>query len=299
VHSVLSHPELFSSDAMRTMFMSQKPTADPSQDAEAAERMLAIASALPFTVEEMVRARNLISTDPPEHEVMRRIVSRGFTPRRIAAYERRVHEVVRRCLDAVRDGAEFDLVRDLAVPVPTVIIAEMLGVEPERYGDFRRWSDMVISQSTGSRRGQSFSETGYVEMIRELSLYLLSIMERRRRVPADDLVTTLIAAQEGDGTLTPMEVVTFTILLLVAGNETTTNLIGNAVNVLLSRGTDRGRGIARRAAAPAANRPTGRAHRFVPDPRTAAPDASPRRLIDRAFAGSCAEERRGDGQVWP
>lgn len=70
-------------------------------------------------------------------------------------------------------------------------------------------------------------------MIRALSLYLLSIMERRRHVPADDLVTTLIAAQEGDGTLTPMEVVTFTILLPVVGNETTTNLIGNAVNALL------------------------------------------------------------------
>src|SRR5712692_2575439 len=83
---VLNHPELFSSDAMRTMFLSSKVGADPSQDPEAIERMLAIATALPFTVEEMVHARNLISTDPPEHEAMRRIVNRGFTPRRIAAY---------------------------------------------------------------------------------------------------------------------------------------------------------------------------------------------------------------------
>jgi cytochrome P450 len=230
---VLGHPELFSSDAMRTMFVSQTPGADPTRDAEAVERMLAIASALPFTVEEMVRARNLIATDPPEHEVMRRIVSRGFTPRRIAGCEGRVHAVVQRSLERLRTGGEFDLVRDLAVPVPTVIIAEMLGVEPERHDDFRRWSDLVISQATGSRRGQSFTESGYVEMIRELSHYLLSIIERRRREPGEDLVTTLIAAQEGDGTLTPMEVVTFAILLLVAGNETTTNLIGNAVNALL------------------------------------------------------------------
>jgi len=136
-------------------------------------------------------------------------------------------------MHALRDEGEFDLVRELAVPVPTVIIAEMLGVEPERYQDFRRWSDLVISQSTGSRRGQPFGGTGYIQMIRELSLYLLSIIERRRQDPAEDLVSILIAAQEGDGTLTPMEVVTFTILLLVAGNETTTNLIGNAVNALL------------------------------------------------------------------
>ena len=230
---VLTHPEVFSSDAMRTMLISSKPGTDPSQDSEAMERMLAIATALPFTVEEMVHARNLISTDPPEHEVMRKIVNRGFTPRRIAAYEVRVRAIVERCMRALDDAGEFDLVRELAVPVPTVIIAEMLGVEPERYEDFRRWSDLVISQATGSRRSQSFAETGYVEMIRELSLYLLSIIERRRREPADDLVSTLIAAQEGDGKLTPMEVVTFAILLLVAGNETTTNLIGNAVNALL------------------------------------------------------------------
>jgi cytochrome P450 len=234
VERVLTQPELFSSDAMRTMFVSQRPTADPSRDAATMERMMAIASALPFTVEEMVRARNLISTDPPEHEVMRKIVSRGFTPRRIAAYERRVREVVRRCMARLDEGGDFDVVRDLAVPVPTVIIAEMLGVEPERHEDFRRWSDMVISQATGSRRGRSYAETGYVEVIRELSLYLLAIIERRRRAPAEDLVTTLVAAQEGDGTLTPMEVVTFTILLLVAGNETTTNLIGNAVAALLA-----------------------------------------------------------------
>jgi cytochrome P450 len=130
---------------------------------------------------------------------------------------------------------EFDLIRDLAMPLPVQVIAEMLGVEPERHADFKRWSDLVISQATGSGRGRSFAQTGYVEMIREFSHYLLSIIEARRRTPGDDLVTTLIVAQEEEGTLTPMEVVTFCLLLLVAGNETTTNLIGNAVNVLLDR----------------------------------------------------------------
>lgn len=233
VRFVLSHPELFSSDAMRTMFISSKLGPDAAADPETAERMLAIASALPFTPEEMVQARNLISTDPPQHEVMRKIVSRGFTPRRIASYEERVRAVVGACMATLRRGGAFDLVADLAGPVPTVIIAEMLGVEPERHGDFKRWSDLVISQATGSGRGRSFAQTGYVEMIREFSLYLLSIIEARRRAPGDDLVTTLIVAQEEGGTLTPMEVVVFALLLLVAGNETTTNLIGNAVNVLL------------------------------------------------------------------
>jgi cytochrome P450 len=233
VRFVLTHPELFSSDAMRTMFVSSRIGPDAVSDPETAERLLAIASALPFSPEEMLQSRNLISTDPPQHEVMRKIVSRGFTPRRIASSEERVRAVVDSCMAKLRGGRTFDLVADLAIPVPTVIIAEMLGVEPERHADFKRWSDIVISQSTGSGRGRSFKQTGYVEMIREFSRYLLSIIEARRREPGDDLVTTLVVAQEEEGTLTPMEVVVFALLLLVAGNETTTNLIGNAVNVLL------------------------------------------------------------------
>jgi len=234
VHFVLTHPELFSSDAMRTMFVSARPGTDPTQDPELLSSMIALAQALPFTPQEMITARNLISTDAPEHGVMRKIVSRGFTPRRIAAYEARVREVVADCMRRLCADGEFDLVRDFAIPIPTVIIAEMLGVKPDRQEDFKRWSDVVISQSSGSRRGQNLTETGYIEVIRELSHYLLDVIEARRAKPEEDLVTTLIAAQEDGGVLTPMEVVAFALLLLVAGNETTTNLIGNAVNTLLA-----------------------------------------------------------------
>ncbi|HTF34160.1 MAG TPA: cytochrome P450 [Myxococcota bacterium] len=234
VHFVLTHPEIFSSDAMRTMFVSAKPGADPTRDPEMLAGMISLAQALPFTAHEMITARNLISTDPPEHGVMRKIVSRGFTPRRISSYEARVREVVADCMRKLYANGEFDLVRDFSIPVPTVIIAEMLGIEPDRHEDFKRWSDVVISQSSGSGRGKSMTETGYIEVIRELSHYLVAVIEARRAKPAEDLVTTLIAAQEDGGVLTPMEVVAFALLLLVAGNETTTNLIGNAVNTLLA-----------------------------------------------------------------
>jgi cytochrome P450 len=232
VHHVLTQPELFSSDAMRTVFMTeqQSPTnLDPAK----IERLLAIAQALPFSPEEMIAARNMIAIDPPEHEKLRKIVSRGFTPRRIAAYESKVREIVGGCMRKLRADGRFDLVADLAIPVPTLIIAQMLGVEPERYEDFRRWSDSVISNSTGSGRGRSPLETGYVENIAELTHYLVSIVEARRKRPSEDLVSVLIAAEDGEAGLSALEVVTFTILLLVAGNETTTNLIGNAVHALL------------------------------------------------------------------
>jgi cytochrome P450 len=231
---VLSHADLFSSDAMQTMFLSSKPGAATASDPEVMGRMIALAQALPFTIEEMATARNLIATDPPVHEVLRKIVSRGFTPRRIAAYEERVRAIVATCVARLRRGEPFDVVRDLAIPVPTVIIAEMLGVEPERQADFRRWSEMVISQSTGSRRSAGADDSEYIDTISELSRYLAGVIDERRRASAEDLVTALVAAQDGEGTLTPMEVVSFIILLLVAGNETTTNLIGNAVNALLA-----------------------------------------------------------------
>lgn len=234
VDFVLSHAELFSSDAMQTMFLSSKPGAATMDDPEVVERIVALAQALPFTIEEMATARNLIATDPPVHEVLRKIVSRGFTPRRISAYDERVREIVADRVAGLRRGEPFDVVRDLAIPVPTVIIAEMLGVEPERQADFRRWSEMIISQATGSRRSTGAGNAEYVATISELARYLAGVIDERRRASAGDLVTALVAAQEGEGTLTPMEVVSFIILLLVAGNETTTNLIGNAVNALLA-----------------------------------------------------------------
>jgi cytochrome P450 len=234
VHFVLTHPELFSSDAMRTMFMPVKPGTDPTHDPKALEQLLALSQALPFTPTEMLTARNLISTDPPQHLAMRKIVSRGFTPRRIAFYEERVRRVVGECMKKLHGQGGFDLVRDFSIPIPTVIIAEMLGIEPARHEDFKHWSDVVVSQASGSKRGTSMAESGYIGVIRDLSHYLVSVIEARKREPAEDLVSVLIAAQEGGGVLTPMEVVAFALLLLVAGNETTTNLIGNAVNVLLA-----------------------------------------------------------------
>jgi cytochrome P450 len=200
-------------------------------DPEAIARLMAIAAAL-FTVQEMVSADH-DAIDPPDHEKFRRLVNRGFTPRRIAAYEAKLHAIVARCMQKLRDGERFDLVEDLAIPVPTLIIAEMLGVEPERYADFRRWSDSVIANSTGSGRERSPLETGYAENTGELSRYLVEIINKRKANPSDDLVSVLIASEGGEAGLSPMEVVVFTILLLVAGNETTTNLIGNAVNALL------------------------------------------------------------------
>jgi cytochrome P450 len=107
------------------------------------------------------------------------------------------------------------------------VIAEMLGVDPERHADFKRWSDAIVTASTGA--GPMSMSRG-PEMI-ELLSYLAQVIEQRRKAPRDDLISTLLRAEEGEA-LKPVEVVIFTLLLLVAGNETTTNLLGNIVLAL-------------------------------------------------------------------
>lgn len=232
---VLKSPDVFSSDAMSTVMMGVDPRAmmDPSVDPLAIENMMAVANAMPFPVEEMARSRNLIVSDPPQHDVLRTIVNRGFTPRRIAAWEPRVRDLVEECMQRLRGGDRCDIIADIAVPVPVIIVAEMLGVEPERRGDFKRWSDTLIEGITGSRRRDGFIKSGVVEMLREFAAYFAEVAERRRVEPRDDLASVLVDAAGVEGGLRPMELVTFVLILLVAGNETTTNLIGHAVKLLL------------------------------------------------------------------
>jgi cytochrome P450 len=163
---------------------------------------------------------------------MRAIVNRGFTPRRIGAWEARAQELVAGAMAKLRSGGSFDLVEDLAIPLPVSLIAEMLGVEPARQRDFKRWSDNMIYAIAGPGRANPF-EKRTVDTIIELLSYLRGVAEARKRSPADDLVSLIVSEQEGETALSIREVIQFVMLLLVAGNETTTNLIGNAVTALL------------------------------------------------------------------
>jgi cytochrome P450 len=156
-------------------------------------------------------------------------VNRGFTPRRIAALEPRIREITRRALDRIDPGG-FDLVRDLAVPLPVTVIAELLGVDPERMEDFKRWSDAIVTAISGTTPESRERVRGQRGQFRR---YFKEVIERRRREPRDDLVSVLIRAEEDLGALTPVQILGFTVLLLVAGNETTTNLLGNTMQALL------------------------------------------------------------------
>jgi cytochrome P450 len=229
---VLRNPEIFSSRAMFTFLMNQGQEGRPPLSWPLVRFIARFAWRTRLNPLEFATARNLIAEDGERHSAMRAIVNRGFTPRQIAAWEARAREIVAGSMAKLRGGGPFDLVQDLAIPLPVGIIAEMLGVESSRLPDFKRWSDTVIDMSTGPGRSERFSPR-IVDALIELAAYLRAVAEARKRRPTDDLVSVIVAEQEGETALSIREVIQFTMLLLVAGNETTTNLIGNAVTALL------------------------------------------------------------------
>jgi cytochrome P450 len=232
VVQVLKRPELFSSRAMFTVLMNGGKDGRPPLSWNGLRLFALFAWRLRVYPGAFFRARNLIASDPPVHETLRNIVNRGFTPRKIAAWEPRIRALVAEQLAPLAAGSPYDVVHELAIPLPVTVIAEMLGVEPERQRDFKRWSDAIIEGSTGAGRAEPFAPR-FVDSALELLCYLRDAVRRRRRAPGDDLISALLAETEGGALLTDIEVLMFVQLLLVAGNETTTNLIGNAVQALL------------------------------------------------------------------
>ena len=174
-------------------------------------------------------AQRIVFSDPPVHTRLRRLVSRAFTPRRIRDLEPRIREIAKELLDKAAAKGEFEVMADLANPLPVMVIAEMLGVPPEDYEMFKRLSDAVV-ESDNTPPGTPIPD--YIrQSFAQLRAYFVAEIEKRRRNPGDDLVSVLVAQEEADA-LTEQELIAFVVLLLLAGNETTTNLIGNGMLAL-------------------------------------------------------------------
>jgi cytochrome P450 len=178
-------------------------------------------------------APSLISSDPPVHTRLRKLVNRAFTPRLISALEPRIREITSQLIAQV-PGSEFDLITDLAIPLPVIVIAEMLGVEPDRRGDFKRWSDDIVYAVNMASGGIAEEDRARIrQSIAEFRAHFQNTIEARRQEPREDLISALVRAEEEQQALTADEILGLTTLVLIAGNETTTNLIGNAVLALL------------------------------------------------------------------
>ena len=185
----------------------------------------------------------LVFMDPPRQAKLRALVSRAFTPRSIALIEPRIAELSRELMDDVvaraRAGEIVDVAEAFAVPLPMRVIAEMLGVPPADRARFTRWSDVILQMSHTVPRGAgaegvtSTAMAAFMSMTAEMGQYLADVLAQRRAAPADDLLTRLASAEIDGERLTPTEILGFFQLLLVAGQETTTNLINNALVCLI------------------------------------------------------------------
>jgi len=174
-------------------------------------------------------SKNMLDTDPPDHERLRSLVSKAFTPRLVERMRSRVQAIADALLDAVQDRGEMDLIDDYAFPLPITVIAELLGVPAEDRNNFREWSDAAVSGNTT----QEHIEKVLIPHMTAFTDYLLALFEEKRSNPKDDLISALVQAEEAGDKLSEDELLGMVFLLLVAGHETTVNLIGNGVLALL------------------------------------------------------------------
>ncbi len=216
VEAILTHPNT-SADRLSAK----------TKMAEMARQQQTVQNFGPFS-----RAPTMLTSDPPAHTRLRKLVSKAFTPRAVENLRPRIQQIVDELLDEAETRGSMDLPVDLGFPLPVIVIAEMLGVPAEDRGMFKKWSDEVVATLGGPFIPADVMERAR-QAIEGLANYLVPIIRDRREHPREDLISALVAAEEQGQVLSEDEIFSTTILLLVAGNETTTHLIDNGTYALL------------------------------------------------------------------
>lgn len=168
----------------------------------------------------------MLDVDPPDHGRLRGLVHKGFTPRRIDQMADRVERLAEELLSRIGTRGTFDLLRDYALPIPSTIISEMLGIPASDQDRFHRWSGDIVAASAGINLRGVLSAIRFVR-------YLKRVIARKSAEPADDLISALVQAEEASDRLSADEVLAMVFLLVIAGHETTVNLIANGTLALL------------------------------------------------------------------
>ncbi|WP_328507011.1 cytochrome P450 family protein [Streptomyces sp. NBC_00391] len=183
---------------------------------------------------------HLLNIDPPDHTRLRRLVSKAFTPRRVAEFAPRVQELTDQLIDRFADKGEADLIHEFAFPLPIYAICDLLGVPREDQDNFRDWAGMMIRHGGGPRGGVARS-------VKKMRGYLADLIHRKREAltehpaPGEDLISGLIRSSDHGEHLTENEAAAMAFILLFAGFETTVNLIGNGMYALLTHPDQRTR----------------------------------------------------------
>jgi cytochrome P450 len=172
-------------------------------------------SKIPHPPEQTDLTQSLNYTDPPKHQSLRSLVAKVFTARRVEELAPRITQITHELIDQVQGQEQIDFMHDLAIPLPMIVIAEILGIPVADQDDFKRWSDGIVVYDPAAPKA--------------MADYFRHLLEQRRQHPGEDLISDLIAAHEAGESLTAQELVDFCMVLLIAGNETTTHLLGNAI----------------------------------------------------------------------
>ncbi|MFH9660099.1 cytochrome P450 [Streptomyces sp. NPDC017248] len=182
---------------------------------------------------------SFLRLDPPEHDRLRRIANSAFgpphRPRRIEGMRGQMREIVTELIDGFGDARRIDLVDQFAYPFPVTVICRLLGVPREDEPQFRTWVDpLVASLDPVARQGsEAEAQRAAQEARMRLGMYLAGLVEQRTKEPRDDLLSDLVDSEGPEGSMTMMEVLSTSVLLLIAGHETTVNLITNGMLTLL------------------------------------------------------------------
>ncbi|MFB7270555.1 cytochrome P450 [Streptomyces sp. NPDC056244] len=182
---------------------------------------------------------HLLNIDPPDHTRLRRLVSKAFTPRRVAEFAPRVRELTDRLIDGFAAQGEADLIHDFAFPLPIYAICDLLGVPAEDQDDFRDWAGMMLRHTKGGNGAGP--RGGVARAVKKIRGYLAELIHRKRENPGDDLISGLIRASDHGEHLTENEAAAMAFIILFAGFETTVNLIGNGLYSLMRHPEERAR----------------------------------------------------------
>lgn len=177
-------------------------------------------------------AKTILNLDPPDHTRLRRLVSKAFTPSAIENLRPRIHALVDDVLDRAAGRGGLELIDELAFPIPFQVISDLLDMPVDRADELRDWSQIITFALEPASTMEDLAEVDKAFGL--LIPYLYEIIEDRRRHPGDDLLSALIAVEDDGDNLDATELISFVVLLYIAGHETTVNLIGNSVNALLA-----------------------------------------------------------------
>ncbi|OHT81406.1 cytochrome P450 [Mycobacteroides saopaulense] len=184
-----------------------------------------------------------VMQDPPSHIDFRKLVSRGFTPRQVTAVEPKVREFVVERLERLKERGEGDIVIELFKPLPSMVVAHYLGVPQQDRAQFDTWTDSIVASASGGAIDLTSVSADIAQTIGELMMYFTQLIERRRVEPEDDTISHLVAAGVGaDGDISgTLQILGFAFTMVAGGNDTSTGLLGGAVQLLHSNPDQRQR----------------------------------------------------------